>query len=202
MSWDSEHGGGLRRVRLSEWARAQGIARITAYRMLQRGILPAPSERSPTGRWYVLVPVRTTGRIAFYIRAAPGARQAQTINEQLTALSEWAASHRQQPSIVVKEIADPFVARMPKLAQLLADRQISDIVVKNPSVIGESKYGLLIAALALQGRAIVLVDRRSARLRVDSGDARAALQSLCNSMHGPEKGRQALHLALDPGGGV
>ena len=67
---------GLRRVRLSEWARQEGIARITAYRMLQRGILPVPSERSPTGRWYVLLPAKPTGRIALYTRATPGPHQA------------------------------------------------------------------------------------------------------------------------------
>lgn len=188
---------GLRRVRLSEWARDQGIARITAYRMLQRGILPVPTERSPTGRWYVLLPVARADRMAFYTRATPGPDQAIAINEQIATLSEWAALRRQRAYIVIKEIATPFADNMPKLARLLADQQITEIAVASPSVVGVALYQLLVAALAPQGRTITAAedDRRRARSR--DSDLRAAIVSLCKLLHGAELGVAAARLALE-----
>ena len=150
---------GLRRIRLSEWARGEGIARITAYRMLQRGILPVPVERSPTGRWYVLVPDRSSGRLVLYARASPGTKAAYHVNGQLYTLVEWSRLNRQRVHSTITEIADPYVSTLPKLARLLSDQTITQVVIESPAVIGESKYNLLTAALAPQGRSIVPVNR-------------------------------------------
>ena len=185
---------GLRRVRLAEWARGQGIARITAYRMLQRGILPVPTERSPTGRWYVLLPDARTDRMAFYTRATPSPDQAIVINEQIATLSEWSAGRRQRAYIVIKEIATPFTDNMPKLAQLLADQRITEIAVASPAVIGEATFQLLVAALAPQGRTITAALRDSRRTRTD--DLRFAIIHLCRLLHGPKNGAAAARRAL------
>ena len=186
---------GLRRVRLSEWARQEGIAGITAYRMLQRGILPVPSERSPTGRWYVLLPAKPTGRIALYTRATPGPHQAQDINNQIAVLSEWASSQRQPVFTVVKEFADPFLDAMPKLAKLLSDRQVGHIVVESLDVIGESRYSLLVAALAPQGRSIIALNNRAKN--IPHGEAHAAIVSLCKRMYGSRDGIEAARRVLE-----
>ena len=147
-------------MRLSEWARDEGIARITAYRMLQRGILPVPCERSPTGRWYVLVPEKQAGRLAFYTRAAPGPNQAMSIDSQIAALTSWAVSRHRQVYVVVREVGQPLGHQMPKLARLLADPEIGGIVVKNTAVVGEAHYNLLVAALSSQGRTILAIDEK------------------------------------------
>ena len=151
----------LVKIRLSEWARRQGIARITAYRMLQKGIIPVPIERSPTGRWYVLVPKNRKGHIAFYTRAAPGLDSAIEINRQLEVLTRWCSARRQSPFVVVREIGHPFTQRIPKLGSLLADMDISDIFIAEVDVVGEALYNLLIAALAPQGRTIVIASQRA-----------------------------------------
>ena len=180
---------GMRRIRLSEWARAEGIARITAYRMLQRGILPVTTERSPTGRWYVLVPEqKRSGRVVLYARASPGTDVAYHLNEQLFVLVEWASANRERIHATITEIADPYVSTLPKLARLLADQRISEIVVESPTVVGESKYNLLTAALAPQGRSILLVNRRHHGNEPGRSDARTAIVSLCKTIYGPEKG--------------
>ena len=189
--------GSLRRVRLSEWAAEQGIARITAYRMLRRGILPVPSERSPTGRWYVLVPAVRTERMAFYTRAAQGPDQAHVLNGQIAALSEWAAFQQREVYIVVKEIGAPLTGRLPKLAGLLADPHISEIVVESPDVVGDAAFQLLIAALAPQGRRITA----AAKIRQSRGmlirETRAAIVGLCRRLYGAERGLAVARRALE-----
>lgn len=145
---------GLRRIRLSAWARAEGISRITAYRMLQKGILPVNAERSPTGRWYVLVPDFRAGRTAIYSRASPSRYQTGLINEQVASLSDWAAEANKTIFTVVKEIANPLTDSLPNLEKLLTDIQITEIVVHNPDVVGVGRLHLLRAALAPQGRLV------------------------------------------------
>ena len=159
-SLQSDHGyaspdtEGVRRIRLSEWARRQGISRITAYRMLKRGILPIPSERSPTGRWYVLLAERKGDRVAIYACARPGPRQVNVINEQIASLSEWLAQRNLSVFTVVREIVDPRTGQAPRLERLLADRHITQIVIDHPDTIGVPQYRLLLAALSPQGRTI------------------------------------------------
>ena len=170
----------MERIRLSQWARDQGISRITAYRMLQRGILPVPSERSPTGRWFVLVPQRRLGLSAMYARTLPSRRQADAINYQLAELSEWAATHRRSIFTVVREIADPLTGSMPRLERLLADSKITEIIIHNPDVVGTGRLSLLVAALAAQGRIITTLHgakRPDADLRAVLAEASRQIDS-------------------------
>ena len=185
---ETSDGSGMRRVRLAEWARSQGISRMTAYRMLQRGIMPVPTERSPTGRWYVLLPMPRHSRLALYTRASNSPDQAEFINDQIATLSEWSTHRGQQPYIVVKEFATPLVHTMPKLANLLADRRIAEIAVADPTVVGEALFELLVAVLAPQGRRIVAVHNSPRNRSRRVNDLSAGILSLCKELHGPELG--------------
>ena len=142
------------KIRLSAWARREGISRITAYRMLKNGILPVPAEQSATGRWYVKVPSLRFGRIVIYARACEGWNKSDSLNFQIARLSEWAASHNRKVYTVVKEIANPLTDPLPKLASLLANVQLTEILIDNPDVVGIGRYQLLVSALAPQDRAL------------------------------------------------
>lgn len=148
---------GMRKIRLSAWARNQGISRLTAYRMLKRGILPVPTERSPTGRWYILLPANKAGKIVIYSRADPKSQQIEIINRQVASLAEWASLSGRSVFTVVKEMADPRTGPMPRLEKLLADLQVTEILIEHPSVLGICQYQLLVAALAPQGRRITAI---------------------------------------------
>lgn len=155
ISFDDQE---MQRIRLSVWAKRQGISRITAYRMLKRGILPVPTERSPTGRWYVLIQSSRAGKTVIYSRADPKSYQIEVINRQVAALAEWAALSRRSVFTVVREIADPRIGPMPRLEKLLTDRQVTEILIERPAVLGVCQYQLLVAALAPQGRKIIAMD--------------------------------------------
>ena len=125
--------------------------------MLRNGILPVPSERSPTGRWYVLVPGQRFGQSAIYARARRGRFHEETMNLQIADVSKWAATRKKTVFTVVKEIADPLIDPLPRLARLLTDTNISEILVHNPDVVGIGRYQLLIAALTPQQRALTAI---------------------------------------------
>ncbi len=168
----------MERIRLSEWARREGISRITAYRMLQRGILPVPIEKSQTGRWYVLVPTVKYGRSAFYTRATPSRYQVESINNQVAELSEWAANANRTVFTIVHEIANPLTDEMPQLVRLLSDIQITEIIIHNPDIVGVGRLPLLTAALAPQGRVV-----RALYQAIREDDLQGAMEELSNRMN-------------------
>lgn len=187
---------GYVRVRLSEWARQEGISRLTAYRMLKRGILPVPSECSPTGRWYVLLPPKRTGRTVIYTRASPGPDRATVINNQVAALSEWMAERRQPVFTVIREIANPYSGSLPRLERLLADRLITEIVIDNPAVVGDLWFHLLVASLSAQGRKITAMHGGRQSNQTRKADLQTAIVNLCETLHGPDIGLKAAYRAI------
>ena len=179
---------GMQRIRLSEWATREGVARITAYRMLRRGILPAPTERSPTGRWYVYVPTTTgKGIAALYAYAERGKSQSRIINEQMEELTVWAGENRVFDFTSVREIGNPRTSHRPKLARLLADPHVSEIVVTDSAVIGSARFALLAAALTPQRRAIVTVDQARGLSRHRRREAEERFNELLRDLWGARR---------------
>ena len=190
------HHGTLVRMRLSEWARQEGISRITAYRMLRRGILPVVSECSPTGRWYVLVPSTRNGRTTAYVRAAPGPQHVAEVNAQVDSLSRWAKRNVDSHFSVVREIANPFTDRLPRLEALVFDPRVTEIVIDNPSVVGDFQFPLLVAALGSQGRKISVLNGQRRRNQLRKADLNIAIARLCVLLHGDEVGVQVARSAI------
>ena len=183
----------VKRIRLSEWARSQGIARITAYRMLRKGILPVPAEQSPTGRWYVLLPPERLGKTVAYARATPGRGAVDTISRQVQAITEWAALRGRPIFAVVTEVTDPLVGPMPKLMRLLASAENTEILIQNPDVMGIGRLELIVSALAPQGRVVTAVNKRPPRN--DRRDELYATFASLSGMIGVRPRRSASHPA-------
>ena len=189
----------LVRIRLTEWARRQGISRITAYRMLRRGILPVPSECSPTGRWYVYVPFKRVNRTAIYVRAAPGPDQAAILNRQVETLSKWAQYRNRSDFVVVREIANPLTDHLPEFEALVADPRTTEIVIDHPWVVGEFQFQLVVAALASQGRTLSVVNGLARPNRRDrKADLQNGVARLCVYLHGRDRGLEVAAYAIAP----
>lgn len=200
---NSRHGSlerSLERIRLTEWARREGIARITAYRMLRRGILPVVSERSPTGRWYVYVPSNRVERTVIYVRAAPGPGQIATLRRQVESLSKWARHRNRSNFTVVREIANPFPENLPKFEALVADPHVAEIVIGHPWVVGEFQFRFLVAALASQGRSLSVASGARHRSQDQKVYLQGEIERLCVHLHGRELGLEAARYAIAPPG--
>ena len=197
---DSSRHGPLVRIRLAEWARREGIARITAYRMLRRGILPVVSERSPTGRWYVYVPSNEAIRTVIYVRATPGPDQVASLGRQVESLSRWARRKNRSNCTVVREIANPFTDNLPKFEALVADPQVTEIVIDHPWVVGEFQFRLLVAALASQGRSLSVASGTRHQSRDRKVYLHGGIARLCVHLHGRELGLEAARHAITPPG--
>ena len=92
------------------------------------------------------------------------------LNDQLASLADWVAHKHVKLFTVVREIADPAQGPLPRLERLVADRHITHILIESPSLLGTCLYGLLVSALAPQGRTIIAVHPNPRRRRDPDAD--------------------------------
>ena len=81
-------------MKLSAWAKANGLAYQTAWRMWRAGKLPIPAEQLPTGTVIVHPPkAPTVESVAIYARVSSADQKAE-LERQLGRLAEYASRER------------------------------------------------------------------------------------------------------------
>ena len=73
-------------MKLSEWAKLQGISYKTAWRWFKEGKLPVPVEQTATGTILVKLPDSNEGLVAVYARVS-SADQKPDLDRQIARLS-------------------------------------------------------------------------------------------------------------------
>jgi len=144
-------------MRLSEWARREGIHYTTAWRWWRAGKLPVPARQTPTGTILVDVEPSRAGRLVVYARVSSHDQQAD-LDRQVARVSQWATRQGLAVYEVIGEVASGVDGKRPRLRRLLADRQATMIVVEHRDRLARFGVDQLEAALAAQGRTLVVVD--------------------------------------------
>ena len=119
-------------MKLSAYARHLGISYQTAWRMWQRGELPA--HQLPSGTVIVEVPSTPTSprphKVAVYARVS-SADNRKNLDSQAQRVGAFCAAKGWQIATVVKECGSGVNDQRPQLLALLADTSISHIVVEH-----------------------------------------------------------------------
>jgi putative resolvase len=137
-------------MKLSAWAAQQGIHYQTAWRCWKRGTLPVPARQLANGPILVDIPAspaETPGRTVLYARVAAHDQRAD-LNWQVRRVMEWARGQQVAIDQMVTEVGSGMVGRRPKLARLLADPQVTTIVVEHRDRLARWGAEHLQAALA------------------------------------------------------
>jgi putative resolvase len=159
-------------MKLSEWAKQQGISYRTAWRWLHAGTLPVPAKQLPSGTILVEVPRQPTKQAAVYARVATE-RQRYDLDRPVSRLAQAASASGLALGAIVSEVATSLQTRQRKLLQLRGNPNIQTILVEHKDRITRFGFELVEAALHAQSRKIVaLEDRaRAEDLLVDLEDA-------------------------------
>ena len=147
-------------MKLSEWAAQQGVHYQTAWRWWKRGPLPVPARQLPTGTILVDVPSPPTsagGQAVVYARVSSHDQRAD-LDRQVSRVMAWAGEQQLVVDQVVCEVGSGLNGRRPKLARLLADPTATTIVVEHRDRLARFGVEQLQAALAAQGRRVVVAD--------------------------------------------
>lgn len=146
-------------MNLAAWAERNGVARVTAYRWFRAGQLPVPAQR--VGR-LIFVDETTgkagaCGRTAVYARVS-SADQKADLDRQVARVTVWATTQQIPVDTVVTEVGSALNGHRRKFLALLRDRSVGRIVVERRDRFCRFGSEYVQAALAAQGRELVVVD--------------------------------------------
>jgi len=143
-------------MKLSDWARQQGISYITAWRWFQAGKLPVPARQLPTGTILVEA-LRPEGTTVLYARVS-SADQKEDLERQVQRLQAFAQEQGWTEVKVVTEIGSGLNGKRKKLLRILRDPQVVRIVMEHRDRLARFGFDLLEAALAASGRHVVVIE--------------------------------------------
>jgi len=188
-------------MKLSAWAKANGLTYQTAWRMWRDGKLPIPVEQLATGTVIVHPPKESEAEaVALYARVASADQQAD-LERQLGRLSEYASKQHLPVIRAIGEIGSGLNGHRAKIMHLLADPQIKTLVVEHRDRLARFGSEYIEAAMAACGRKLLVVDESEMKDDLVQ-DMIAVLTSFCARLYGRRaaRNRAAKALAAAQGG--
>jgi putative resolvase len=146
-------------VKLAEWARVSGVHPQTAYRWFREDRMPVPARRLDSGTIWVDSPqaADAAGRVVVYARVSSHDQRAD-LDRQVARLADWATANGHAVAEVVREVGSGLNGERPKLRRVLSDPSATVVVVEHRDRLARFGGDHLEAALAAQGRRIVVAD--------------------------------------------
>lgn len=188
----------MRGMKLSGWARQVGVHPRTAYRWFHAGRLPVAARQLGTGTILVDPPARDAGEVAVYARVS-SADQRADLDRQVARVAEHATTAGLTPSRVVAEVGSALNGKRPKLRRLLADPEVSTVVVEHRDRLARFGVEYVEAALAAHGRDLVVLDDGEVADDLVR-DMVEVLTSMCARLYGRRSARRRAQRAVAAAG--
>lgn len=182
-------------MKLSEWARKQGITYKTAWKWFQAGTLPVRAEQMATGT-IIVYPVEDAAvKVVLYARVSSG-DQKSDLDRQIARLVRFASESKLPVTQTVTEIGSGLNGHRPKLLKMLRDASISVILVEHRDRLMRFGCEYVEAALAGQGRRLVVVEQ--SELKDDLvRDMIEVLTSFCARLYGRRAAKNKAQKAVE-----
>ncbi|GAA2297691.1 IS607-like element IS1535 family transposase [Streptomyces hawaiiensis] len=186
-------------MNLTEWAKTQGVHLQTAYRWFREGTLPVPAQRVGTRTILVNIDANTTPEaiegVGLYARVSSH-DQTTDLERQVARLSAWAAVAGHRVVRVEAEIAFGMNGCRSKARRLLADPNVTCVVVEHKDRLGRMNVELVEAALSATGRRLLVLD--GGRVKDDLvPDMVEVLTSFCAGLYGRRSAKNRARRALE-----
>jgi len=144
-------------VKLSVWAKEQGVSYRAALNWFHAGTLPVPARQLPTGTILVDPPITETGAVVAYCRVSSHDQKAD-LERQAGRVLTMSSERGIRIDRTVTEIGSGLNGRRTKLRKVLADPKVSTIVVEHRDRLARFGVEYLEAALSAHGRTVVILD--------------------------------------------
>ena len=144
-------------VKLSEWVRINGVSRQSACRWFHADVLPVPARQLATETILVEEPPAGRAGVALYARVSSGDSLAER-DRQVARLTMQATADGLAPTKVVAEVGSGLNGHRTQLLSLLKDPEVTTIVVEHRDRLARLGVEYLEAALAAQGRRVVVIE--------------------------------------------
>ena len=186
-------------MKLSTWAKKQGISYKTAWRLWATGKLPLPAEQLATGTIIVKEPeasYETKPSSAVLYARVSSSDQKQDLDRQVSRLVEVVTSKGLQVVKAIKEVGSGLNGKKTKLLTILRDPNVKTIVVEHKDRLVRFGFEYLEALLSASGRRIIVVDETEMKddLLQDMIDV---LTSFCARLYGRRSAKNRAKKALE-----
>lgn len=145
-------------MKLSDWAKQQGISYETAWRWFRDDKLPVPSTQTETGT--ILVHPETLpepSKTVLYARVSSH-DQKNSLENQIRRMKDFSSAKGWQIDEIVKEIGSGLNDSRSKINRILADPEVKRIVVEHRDRIARFGVEMLQSSLDAQNREIVVMN--------------------------------------------
>lgn len=182
-------------MKLSVWAKSQGISYKTAWRMWKDGRLPVPAEQMATGTVIVHAEPNKVGGAALYARVS-SADQKNDLDRQLARLTEYAVANKLVVVDAVKEVGSGLNGHRKGLIRLLHNASAQTIVVEHRDRLMRFGFEYVEASLAAQGRRIIVIEPEEMTDDIVR-DLHEVIVSMCARLYGKRSARNRAKKALE-----
>lgn len=182
-------------MKLSEWAKKQGISYHTAWRWFKEGKLPVRAEQTPSSTILVYETESDSNEVAIYTRVS-SSDQKKDLDRQVARLVMFANANKWVVAHTVTEIGSGLNGHRPKLMKLLANPQIKTIVVEHRDRLMRFGSEYVESALASQGRKLVVADARELKDDLVQ-DMIEVLTSFCARLYGRRSSKNKAKKAIE-----
>jgi len=187
-------------MKLSSYAKKLGIHYNTAYRMFKRGQIAG--YQLPTGTVIIAEPVEQTGArsvrqqvVAVYARVSSSENK-KNLDTQAQRLMSWCNAQGWGVSKVVKECGSAINDQRPKFLALLANREMSKIVVEHKDRASRFGVASIQTLLAMQDRELVIVNTADTEESDLMGDFVAIITSFAARLYGRRRAKRKTQQVL------
>ena len=182
-------------MKLSVWAKTQGICYTTAWRMFRDGRLPVPSEQLATGTVIVHVPEKNAAGVALYARVSSDDQKAD-LDRQLVRLTEYAVANKLFIVDTVKEVGSGLNGHRKGMLRLLRNPEVQTIVVEHRDRLMRFGFEYVESALAAQNRKVVVIAPEEMTDDIVR-DLHEVIVSMCARLYGKRSAKNRAKKALD-----
>ena len=173
-------------MKLSDWAKKQGISYRAAWNQYKAGKLGVPAKQLPTGTIIVEDPAASV-KCVVYCRVSSH-DQKSNLASQVERCVKFAKKHNLPVTDTVMEIGSGLNGKRTKLLKLLADPDISHIVVEHRDRL--MRFGSEFVEASLSARGVKLLIADESELEDDLvQDMISVLTSFCARLYGRRAAR-------------
>ena len=181
-------------MKLSDWAKLQGISYKTAWRWFDQGKLPVPAEQTLTGT--ILVKTEENNLDCVVYARVSSSDQKTDLDRQIARVVEAVTQQGLTVSKTVSEIGSGLNGHRPKLIRLLKDSSIKVIAIEHKDRLMRFGYEYVESALQSQGRSLIVVDGKELKDDLVE-DMIAVLTSFCARLYGRRSAKNKAKKALE-----
>ncbi|MFY0665536.1 MAG: IS607 family transposase [Natronospirillum sp.] len=181
-------------MKLSNWAKKQGISYRAAWNQYRNGTLPVPARQLPTGT-IIVDDERPMTKAVIYARVSSH-DQKQDLDGQVARCLAFANSQNLTIANAIAEVGSGMNGKRKKLMRLLADPDLTHIVVEHRDRL--MRFGSEFVEASLSGRGVQVMVADESELDDDLvQDMISVLTSFCARLYGRRSAKNRAKKAME-----